>query len=190
MLLFLGGCEKALKGEEKILGTAIINGQDYKESIIWAWNFQGYPSCLEFYENYKLFYFIVRLSPEKKGVPSYNIDFYVTSDDCQFKINHPYIIDFYNDENIDTLYWHDIIPYVSKNASKIFDESVDGIAYAVSSVFSKRIPLKGKLVLENVNPQTNVCHGSYFFSSAESVPENLVIKGKFETIISVNKSAY
>ena len=65
MLPFLVGCEKYLKGEEKILGTATINGQNYKESIVWAWNFQGYPSCLEFYENYKLFYFIMRLSPEK-----------------------------------------------------------------------------------------------------------------------------
>ena len=41
------GCEKYLKGEEKILGTATINGQNYKESIVWAWNF------------------IMRLSPEK-----------------------------------------------------------------------------------------------------------------------------
>lgn len=57
LLPFLVGCEKYLKGEEKILGTATINGQNYKESIVWAWNFQGYPSCLEFYENYKLFYY-------------------------------------------------------------------------------------------------------------------------------------
>ena len=74
-LPFLVGCEKYLKGEEKILGTATINGQNYKESIVWDWNFQGYPSCLEFYENYKLFYFITRLSPEKGDNPSYNINF-------------------------------------------------------------------------------------------------------------------
>lgn len=59
-LPFLVGCEKYLKGEEKILGTATINGQNYKESIVWAWNFQGYPSCLEFYENYKLFFILLR----------------------------------------------------------------------------------------------------------------------------------
>ena len=70
-LPFLGGCEKYLKGGEKILGTATINGLNYKESIVWAWKFQGYPSCLEFYENYKLFYFIMRLSPEKLVIKGY-----------------------------------------------------------------------------------------------------------------------
>lgn len=190
LLLLVSGCEKALKGEEKILGTATINDQSYKESILWAWNFQGYPSSLEFYENYKVFYFIVRLSPVKKGAPLYSIDFYVTADDCQFKINHPYTIDFYKDKNIDTLYWRKIIPYVSKNASKILNESADGIAYAISSVSGKRIPLKGKLVLENINTQTGVCHGYYSFSSDETGSEKLVIMGKFETITSINNLTY
>lgn len=69
IVAFLRGVRKSLKGGEKILGTATINGQNYKESTVWAWNFQGYPSCLEFYENYKLFYFIARLSPEKEIIP-------------------------------------------------------------------------------------------------------------------------
>lgn len=190
LLPLMGGCEKALKGEEKILGTATINGQSYKESIVWAWNFQGYPSYLELYENYKLFYFIARLSPENRDAPSYSIDFYVSADNIQFKTNHPYIIDFYKDENIDTLYWRNIIPYISKNASAIFNESADGIAYAVSSVSGKRIPLKGELVLENINPQTSVCHGYYSFSSDETVSEKLVIKGEFETMTSINNLTY
>lgn len=190
LLPLMGGCEKALKGEEKILGTATINGQSYKESIVWAWNFQGYPSCIEFYENYKLFYLIVRLSPENRDAPSYSIDFYVPADDFKFKINHPYIIDFYKDENIDTLYWRDIIPYISKKRSEILDESAAGIAYAVSSVSGKRIPLKGELVLENIDQKTNVCHGYYSFSSHETVSEKLVIKGEFETMTSINKFTY
>lgn len=190
LLPLLGGCEKALKGEEKILGTATINGQNYKESIVWAWNFQGYPSCLEFYENYKLFYFIVRLSPEKGNAPSYSIDFYVSANDSQLKINHPYIINFYEDENIDTLYWRDIIPYFAKNAHETLNENTDGIAYAVSSISGKRMPLKGELVLESINPQTNVCHGYYSFSSSESAPGKLVITGKFETKTSINEFTY
>lgn len=190
LLPFLGGCEKSLKGGEKILGTATINGQNYKESTVWAWNFQGYPSCLEFYENYKLFYFIARLSPEKGDNPSYSINFYVSADDSQFKTNHPYIINSYEDENIDTLYWRDIIPYFAKNASEILNESTEGIAYAVSSVSEKRIPLKGELILENINLQTNVCHGYYSFSSFENAPEKLVITGKFETKTSINELTY
>lgn len=190
LLPFLGGCEKTLKGGEKILGTATINGQNYKESTVWAWNFQGYPSCIEFYENYRLFYFIARLSPEKASAPSYSIDFYVSTDDFQFKINHPYIINFYKDENIDTLYWRDIIPYFAKNASEILNESTEGIAYAVSSDSEKRIPLKGELVIENINPKTNVCHGHYSFSSSENAPEKLVITGKFETKTSINEFTY
>lgn len=190
LLPLIGGCEKALKGGEKILGTATINGQNYKESIVWGWNFQGYPTCLEFYENYKLFYFITRLSPEKKDNPSYSIDFYISADDFQFRTNHPYIIDSYKDENIETLYWRDIIPYFATNASEILNEGTDGIAYAVSSVSGKRIPLKGELVLENINSQTNVCHGHYSFSSPENALEKLVIKGEFETKTSTNEITF
>ena len=188
VLLFLGGCEKIfLKSREKILGTATINGQNYKESTIWDWNFQGYPSCIEFYENYKLFYFIVRLSPEKEDALSYSINFYVSADDSQLKINNPYIVNSYKDENIDTLYCRDIIPYFAKNASKILNESTEGIVYAVSSDSEKRIPLKGELVLEKINPQTDVCHGYYSFSSSENAPKKLVITGKFETKTAVNE---
>ncbi|HJH63350.1 MAG TPA: hypothetical protein OIM59_01675 [Bacteroides mediterraneensis] len=189
-LPFLVGCEKYLIGGEKILGTATINGQNYKESIIWAWNFQGYPSYLEFNKNYKVFDFIARLSPEKGGNPSYSIIIYVFADDAQFKTNHPYIINSYKDENIDTLYWLDIIPYFARNASEILKESAEGIAYAASSVSEKRIPLKGELVLENINPQTNVCHGYYSFSSSENAPEKLVIKGEFETKTAINELTY
>lgn len=177
LLPFLGGCEKNLIGGEKILGTATINGQNYKESIIWAWNFQGYPSYLEFNKNYKVFDFIARLSPEKGGNPSYSIIIYVSADDFQFKTNHPYIINSYKDENIDTLYWLDIIPYFARNASEILKENAEGIAYAASSVSEKRIPLKGELVLENINPQTNVCHGHYFFLRLKMLLKNLLLKG-------------
>lgn len=48
LLPFLRGDEKCLKGGEKILGTATIKDQNYKESTIGAWNFQGYPSYLDF----------------------------------------------------------------------------------------------------------------------------------------------
>lgn len=190
LLPLLGGCEKTLKGREKILGTATINGQNYKESIVWAWNFQGYPSCIELYENYKLFYFIARLSPEKENNPSYSIDFYVSADDFQSGVKKTYIIKPYKDANLDTLYWRDIIPYFSKNASEILNESADGIAYVVSSVSGKRIPLKGELVLEDINTQTNVCHGYYSFHSSENAPEKLIIKGEFETKTSINKFTY
>lgn len=47
-LPFLVGCEKYLIGGEKILGTATIKDQNYKESTVWAWNFQGHPSYLDF----------------------------------------------------------------------------------------------------------------------------------------------
>lgn len=47
LLSFLGG-EKCLKGGEKILGTATIKDQNYKEFTVWAWNFQGYPSYRDF----------------------------------------------------------------------------------------------------------------------------------------------
>ncbi len=190
VLLFLpllGGCEKALKGEEKIVGTAVINGQNYKESTVWAWNFDGYPSSLEFYKNNKLFYYIARLSPENRDYPSYSINFYISTGDFQFEINHPYIIEFYKDENINTLYWLDIIPYLSKNASEIFSNNTAGIAYAVSSVSDRRIPLKGELILENIYPQTGVCYGSYSLTSDEAISEKLVIKGRFETMTSVNE---
>ena len=32
LLILIGGCEKELKGYEKIVGTATINGKDHKES--------------------------------------------------------------------------------------------------------------------------------------------------------------
>lgn len=48
LLFFLRGDEKCLKDGEKILGTATINDQNYTEFTVWAWNFQGYPSYLDF----------------------------------------------------------------------------------------------------------------------------------------------
>ena len=109
------GCEKELKGYEKIVGTATINGKEYKESTWWAWNYKGYPSSMILMENYKVFHFLVRLSPEISGEPSYSMSFYVFVNDNQFKTYEPYQIDFYKELEVESLYWGDVIPYFSEN---------------------------------------------------------------------------
>lgn len=187
---FMCGCEKEFKGYEKIVGTATINGMDYKESTWWAWNFKGYPSSMILYENYKVLYFISRLSPKDANNPQYNIHFYVSVDDSQFNINDPYKIDFYRELEIKSTYWGDNIPYFSENKNKILSEDADGFAFATSTNSDEVIPLKGELVLESIDSQSTVCHGYYSFTSPENKPDKLVIEGKFETVTSISKALY
>lgn len=188
---FMCGCEKELKGYEKIVGTATINGKDYKESTWWAWNFKGYPSSMILYENYKIIHFIARLSPEKAGEPSYSIHFYVSVEDNQFKTNHPYKIDFYSDElDVESLDWWHVLPYLSENRNNVLIEDVDGIAYAFSNISDVSIPFKGELVLERIDYQSNVCHGHYSLISPENDSEKLVINGKFEIMTAIINHEY
>lgn len=64
MLPFLVGCEEYLKGEEKILGTATINGQNYKKSPLYGLGiFKDILHVLNFMKTISCF--IMRLSPEK-----------------------------------------------------------------------------------------------------------------------------
>ena len=187
---FMCGCEKELKGYEKTVGTATINGKDYKESTWWAWNYKGYPSSMILFENYKVFHFMVRLSPEISGEPSYSINFYVYAKNNQFKTNGPYQIDFYKELDVESLYWGDVIPYFSENRDEILDEDADGIAYAISSTSDVPIPLNGELVLESIDSQSKVSHGYYSFTSPENDSERVVIKGKFETVSAIINRVY
>lgn len=187
---FMCGCEKELKGYEKIVGTATINGKDYKESTWWAWNYKGYPSSMILFENYKVFHFLVRLSPEIDGEPSYSIDFYASVKDNQFKIIEPYKIDFYKELDVKSLYWGHVIPYFSENRDKILVEDAEGMAYAISSTSEVPIPLKGEIVLESIDSQSKVTHGYYSFTSPENYSERLVIKGKFETLSAIINRVY
>lgn len=185
--IFLCGCEKdELKGYEKIVGTATINGKDYKESTWWAWNYKGYPSSMILYENYKVLHFISRLSPKDANKPQYSIHFYVSVDDSQFNINDPYKIDFYREFEIESTYWGDNIPYFSENKNKILSEDADGFAFVTSSTFDGALPLKGELVLESIDYQSKVCHGYYSLISPENGSEKLVINGKFEIVTSIS----
>lgn len=187
---FMCGCEKELKGYEKIVGTATINGKDYKESTWWAWNFKGYPSSMRLYENYKIFHFIARLTPKDANNPQYNLHFYISEDGSQFNINHPYKIDFYRELEIKSIYWGDIIPYYSENKNKILSEDADGFAFATSTISEEAIPLKGELVLESINSESKVCHGHYSLTSPENDPDKLVIEGKFEIVTSISNLEY
>lgn len=187
---FMCGCDKELKGYEKIVGTATINGKDYKESTWWAWNYKGYPSSMILYENYKIFHFIARLTPEDANNPQYNLHFYISEDGSQFNINHPYKIDFYRELEIKSTYWGDIIPYFSENKNKILSEDADGFAFATSTISEEAIPLKGELILESIDSQSKVSHGYYSFTSPENDSERLVIKGKFETETAIINREY
>lgn len=189
--IFMCGCEKdELKGYEKIVGTATINGKDYKESTRWAWNYKGYPSSMSLYENYKIFHFITRLSPNKATKPSYSINFYVSVEDNQFKTNLPYKIDFYTELNVESLYWWDVLPYLAENRNKILSEDADGFAFVTSSTFDGALPLKGELVLESIDYQSKVCHGYYSLISPENGSEKLVINGKFEIVTAIINHEY
>jgi hypothetical protein len=186
---FMCGCYKDLTGYEKIVGTATINGKNYKESTRWAWNYTGYPSSMRLIENYKVIHFIARLSPETAGEPSYWIYFYVSVEESQFKTDYPYQIDFYTELDSESFSWLDVIPYFSENRNKILREDADGIAYAVSNA-SEVIPLKGELVLESINSQSKVCHGYYSLTSPENDSYKLVIEGKFETMTAIINCEY
>ncbi len=191
LLLFLmTGCEKELKGYEKVVGTATINGKDYKESTWWAWNFKGYPSSMILFENYKVFHFIVRLSPEISEEPSYSINFYVYAKNNQFKTNEPYKIDFYKELDVESLYWGDVIPYFSENKDKILVEDADGMAYAISSTSENPIPLKGELVLDEIYNESHVCYGHFSFTSPDGNQEKLIINGNFETVTAIINREY
>lgn len=187
---FMCGCEKELKGYEKIVGTATINGKDYKESTWWAWNYKGYPSSMILYENYKILHFIARLSPEISGEPLYSINFYVYAKDNQFKTKEPYQIDFYKELDVESLDWWDVLPYLSENRNNVLNEDVDGIAYAFSNTSDLSIPFKGELVLESIDNQSKVCHGYYSFTSPENDLKGLVIKGRFETVTAIINHEY
>jgi hypothetical protein len=189
-LTLTAGCEKMFIGGEKIVGTATINGEKYKESTIWGWNFRGYPSSIRLLENYKMFHFVVRLSPEESNNFSHTINFYVYEDDAQFKINHPYEIEIYDDLDVESLFWGDVIPYFSNDMNKDLIGNADGIAHATSSSIETFVPLKGKFVLENIDFQTKVCHGHYSLTSSENESEKLVIDGKFETRASIINYTY
>ncbi|NMA73039.1 MAG: hypothetical protein GX963_02520 [Bacteroidales bacterium] len=190
LLILMCGCEKELKGYEKIVGTATINGKEYKESTWWAWNYKGYPSSMILMENYKVFHFLVRLSPEISGEPSYSMSFYVYVNDNQFKTNEPYQIDFYKELEVESLYWGDVIPYFSENRDKILVEDADGIAFAISNTSDDPIPLNGELVLESIDFQSKVSRRYYSFTSPENDSERLVIKGKFETLTATINREY
>lgn len=190
LLIFMCGCEKELKGYEKTVGTATINGKDYKEATWWAWNYKGYPSSMFLYKNYKTIHFITRLSPKTANEPSYSIHFYVYDKDSLFNINQPYKIDFYRELEIESTFWGDILPYYSENRSKILSEDADGFAFATSNTIDEAIPLKGELVLESINPQSTVCHGHYSFTSPRNDSDKLVIKGKFETLTHLSNQTY
>ncbi|MDR0973263.1 MAG: hypothetical protein LBM61_04690 [Prevotellaceae bacterium] len=187
LLPLIGGCEKGFKAYEKILDTATINGRNYQNSTWWAWNFQRYPMPIELHEIYKIFHYIAQLSPTEGDAPSYNIEFYIYANNAQFKTGNPYLIDIYENETIASSFWIDNIKYISSNASEIFVGNIEGVAYATSSVSENFIPLKGELVLESIDPETEVCHGYYSLSSPENAPDKLVINGKFETKTSINK---
>ncbi len=190
LLPLMGGCGKELKGYEKVIGTATINEQEYKESTVWAWNYAGYPSSIRLFEDYKLFHFIAQLSPEINNNPSYTINFYVFEDDMQLKLNHPYKIDFYKDLDVESLNWHYVIPYLSENKNKILDDGADGIAYAESSDSEDTISLKGEFIFENYYSQTGVYEGSYSLVSSRDDSKKLVINGKFAIIHSIIKGFY
>ncbi len=184
--LLMSGCKKELIGGEKIVGTATINDNDYKEATWWAWNYKGYPSTMRLYTNYNTIHFSARLSPKKESEPSYSIHFYVNVEDNQFNINQPYKIDFYKELEIESTYWGDILPYYSENRNEILSDDADGFAFAISSTSDEPIPLKGELVLESIDRETKT-YGHYSFTS----PENkLVINGKFETLSSITNIIY
>lgn len=186
LAVFMSGCKKELIGGEKVVGTATINGKDYKEATWWAWNYKGYPSSMILYSNYNTIHFIARLSPKKESESSYSIHFYVNVEDNQFNINQPYKIDFYKELQIESTYWGDILPYYSENKDKILSEDADGFAFAISNTSDEPIPLKGELVLESIDTETKT-YGHYSFTS----PENkLVINGKFETLSSITNIIY
>lgn len=146
---------------------------------------------MRLYENYKIFHFIARLSPEKAGEPSYSIYFYVSVEDNQFKTNHPYMIDFYSDElDVESLDWWHVLPYLSENRNNVLIEDVDGIAYAFSNISDVSIPFKGELVLERIDYQSKVCHGYYSLISPENGSEKLVINGKFEIVTAIINHEY
>lgn len=163
----MSGCKKELIGGEKIVGTATINGNDYKEATWWAWNYKGYPSSMILYTNYNTIHFIARLSPKKESEPSYSIHFYVNVKDNEFSINEPYKIDFYKEMEIESTYWGDILPYYSENKGKILSDDADGFAFAISSTSDEPIPLKGELVLESIDRETKT-YGHYSFSSSDN----------------------
>lgn len=186
LAVFMSGCKKELIGGEKVVGTATINGKDYKEATWWAWNYKGYPSTMRLYTNYNTIYYLARLTPAKESDPSYSIHFYVNVEDNQFNINQPYKIDFYKELEIESTYWGDILPYYSENKDKILIDDADGFAFAISSTSDEPIPLKGELVLESIDRETKT-YGHYSFTS----PENkLVINGKFETLSSITNIIY
>ena len=189
MLPLMGGCSKDIKGYEKIVGTATVNGQNYEESTVWAWNYNGYPSDIALFVNYKLFHYLARLSPEKGNSPRYTIYFYASENDKQIKLNHPYKLDFYKELDVESLFWGDVIPYFSENKSKVLTEGSDGIAYAISSD-DEIIPLKGEIVVKEIGPERNVCYGSYSLTSSENDLVPLVIKGEFETLYSITEETY
>lgn len=180
LLPLMAGCEKELKGYEKVVGTATINGENYKEATRWAWNYKAYPSDIGLYENYNVFHFLARLSPEKGNSPKHVIYFYGLENGKQLKLNHPYKLDFYEELHTESLFWSYVIPYFSEHSSEILAEGADGIAYVIRSDSDEAIPLKGEIIFEKIDSE-NICYGSYSLTSVGNGSKEIVINGKFET---------
>lgn len=190
LLSLMTGCEKELTGYEKIVGTATINGKNYKESTVWAWNYKGYPSSIRLYESYKLFHFIARLYSEKRSEnPSYTINFYISENDMQLKLNHPYKIDFYKELDVESSSWYYVVPYFSENRNEILAEDADGIAYVEVGNTEGPISLKGEFVIEKIN-SPNIAYGYYSLTSSGNDSERFVINGEFETPESILDRIY
>lgn len=179
-LLIGGGCKKFIEGEDLIVGTATINGKDYKETIRWGLTApQGYTSSLRLYQNYKIAHFIVHLKPSDGAGPLYSIHYYISMDENKFTTNYPYKLEFIDDLEVETYNEWDVVPYLSESKTEILTDGVDGIVLVFASNLDAPIPVKGELVLERI--ESRICYGHYSFNSLNNDQEKFEIKGKFET---------
>lgn len=181
LFLFIGGgCKKSIfEGEDKILGTATINGKEYKETIRWGLTFQGYTSSLKLYQNYRIARFIVRLKPLDGVGPSYSIYYYISMDENKFSTNYPYKLEFIEDLEVESYDEFHVLPYLSENKTEILTDGVDGIVVVFTSNLDDPIPVKGEIVLERI--ESRISYGHYSFNSLNKDQEKIEIKGKFET---------